>query len=108
MEKRKEAKGGEFLTQPDAKPNARRMVRRGIRTYLLCVYIASIIYAVVVIENYYQKNILDNPNQQPLFVIGSILFMGFMVFVLVAFSPLFRKFIFRMFGAEEELKGEQK
>jgi len=79
----------------------RPKIRHAIRTYLMCVYIAAIIYAIVVIENYYQKNILENPNAQPFFTIGSILFMGFLIFLLVIFSPLFGKLLFRMFGAYE-------
>lgn len=79
--------------------------RKVLRTYLMCVIIAGIIYAVAVIENYYQKNILENPNAQPLFIIASILFIGFLVLLLVLVSPPFGKALFRVFGLEE---GESK
>lgn len=81
--------------------NVKQKLKHALRTYLLCVYIAAIIYMVLIIENYYQKNILENPDAQTWFAIPSILFMGFMIFLLIIFSPLFREFLFRMFGAEK-------
>jgi len=85
-------------------PNIKQKIRHTIRNYLLCVYIAIIIYVVLIVENFFQKNLLENPNAQAWFVIASILFMGFMIFLLTLFSPLFRRFLFRMFGEDEDLE----
>jgi len=81
--------------------NVKQKLTYALRTYILCVYIAVIIYMVLVIENYYQKEILENPHAQTWFAIASILFIGFMILILTVFSPLLREFLFRMFGAEK-------
>ena len=81
--------------------NVKQRLRHALRTYLLCVYIAAIIYLLLVIENFYEKNVFEKSSDQTWFAIGSIFFMGFMIFILVIFSPFFREILFRMFGAEE-------
>jgi len=81
--------------------NVKQKLRYALRTYLLCVYIAAIIYMLLVIENFYEKNVFEKSGAQTLFAIGAIFFMGFMIFILVIFSPFFRELLFRMFGAKE-------
>jgi len=84
---------------------AKRMIKKAIATYIMCVFISGIIYTVVVIENTYQ-NLLE-AKADAYTVMFWILFLGFMILLLVAISPPFGKLLFRTFGAEES-KGEQK
>lgn len=87
--------------------SARHRIRNGLITYVTCVLIAMIIYVVVVIEDYYEKVIVANPDFWFKLVFGSlaILLFGLVLFLLVSFSPQLRRLLFRMFGAEEESRG---
>jgi len=82
----------------------------GVQTYITCVFIAMIIYIVVIIEDYYEKVIIANPDQWFKLTFGllTILFFGLMIFLLVSFSPQLHRLLFRTFGAEEESRGESK
>jgi hypothetical protein len=61
---------------------------------------------IVVIENTYQ-NLLEG--KADAYSIALVTFIvGLIIFLLTKISPLFGKLIFKMFGAEQELKGEQK
>jgi len=83
-------------------------LKRGILTYISCIVIAAIIYMTVVIENYYQGIVKENPFSLSYqgTVLFAILFIGFLIFILVLISPYFRRVLFGMFGIGEE-KEEQ-
>jgi hypothetical protein len=75
---------------------------RAIGDFVTCVIISAILYMLVVIENTYQNLLKGNADAYTL--IGWIIFIGFLIFVVVEISPPFRKFLFRMHGAEEQAK----
>jgi hypothetical protein len=77
---------------------------RAIGDFVTCVIISAIIYMFVVVENEYQN--LLNGKADIYTVMGWIIFLGFLIFILVEISPPFRKFLFRMHGAEEQAKKE--
>jgi len=59
---------------------------------------------VVVFENAYQNLIKGNADGYSIILV--MLSIGFVIFLLAKIFPLFGKLIFKMFGAEEESKGE--
>jgi hypothetical protein len=73
---------------------------RAIGDFLTCVIISSILYMLVVIENTYQNLLKGNADSYTL--MGWIVFLGFLIFIVVEISPPFRKFLFRMHGAEKQ------
>lgn len=77
-----------------------------VRILILCVAISLIIFLVVVIENTYQNLIKGNADAYSIALVT--FFIGLIIFLLTKISPLFGKLILKMFGAEEELRGEQK
>jgi glucan phosphoethanolaminetransferase (alkaline phosphatase superfamily) len=62
-----------------------------------------IIYIVVVIEDYYEKVVIANPDIgfKLTFGIFIILIFGLLIFLLVMSSPQLHRLLFRMFGADE-------
>jgi uncharacterized membrane protein YagU involved in acid resistance len=83
--------------------NTKEKIKNGVRTYATCVLIALIIYIVVVIEDYYEKVIVANPDLWFKATFGTfiILLFGLVLFLLVSFSPQLRRLLFKTFGAEE-------
>jgi hypothetical protein len=90
--------------------SVKQKIKNGMRTYITCVFIALIIYVVVIIEDYYERVVIANPDLSFKLTVGlfTIFSFGFALFLLVSSSPQLHRLLFRMFGAEEESKGEQK
>lgn len=63
-----------------------------------------VIYIVVVIEDYYEKVVVANPDLWFKLTFGTftILLFGLVIFLLVSISPQLRRLLFRTFGAEED------
>jgi len=82
--------------------NIKMKIKNGAKTFAVCVYISMIIYMVVVIEDYYQKVVIANPDPSFKLYFGTfaILFFGFLIFLLVMSSPFLRRLLFRMYGAD--------
>ncbi len=76
-------------------------VKKILRAYIICVLIAVIIYVTVIIENYYQSEIIAKNNFDWWTITSSVLFMGLLLSILVIASPAFGKIFFRIFGVED-------
>lgn len=79
-------------------------IKNNVLTLLICFFISLIIYFFAVIENTYQSLIEGKADAYSIALI--VFFVGLIIFLISKISPLFGKFIFKMFGAEEELKSE--
>lgn len=75
-------------------------------TLLVCFLISLVIFLFAVIENTFQDLIEQKADAYSIALI--VFSVGLIIFLIAKVSPIFGRLIFRMFGAEEELKGEQK
>jgi hypothetical protein len=86
--------------------NLKERITKGVRTYLICVLISAMIFFVVIVERAYQDLLEGKANAYTL--MASILFIGFLIFLIVEISPIFGRLLFRMFGAEKETLREER
>lgn len=71
---------------------------------MACFLISLIIFFVVVVENTYQNLIEGKADGYSIALV--IFFIGLIIFLLTKVSPPFGRSISKIFGVEEEMKGE--